>query len=72
MAFNYSKLKGKIIEKFGTQNCFAKCLGVSERTLSLKLNSRRFFSQREIIKISELLDIDSDEIQLYFFEKKVQ
>ena len=36
MSFNYSKLRGRIIEKFGTQGCFARKLGVSERTLSLK------------------------------------
>jgi hypothetical protein len=72
MAFNYNKLRGRIIEKFGTQGRLAKSLGVSERTLSLKLNNRIFFTQDEIIKISELLNIDSDKIQVYFFEKEVQ
>ena len=72
MAFNYSKLRGRIIEKFGTQGCFSKTLGVSERTLSLKLNNKIFFTQDEITKISELLSISSDEIQIYFFEKEVQ
>jgi transcriptional regulator with XRE-family HTH domain len=72
MSFNYSKLRGKIIEKFGTQGNFAKVLGVSERTLSLKLNNKLFFSQDELAKISELLNIDSDKIQIYFFQKEVQ
>ena len=72
MAFNYSKLKGRIMEKFGTQGCFSRALGVSERTLSLKLNNKIFFSQDEIAKISELLNINSDEIQVYFFWKLVQ
>lgn len=72
MAFDYSKLRGRIIEKFGTQGCFAKKLGVSERTLSLKLNNKIFFSQDEITKISELLNISKDKIQVYFFEKEVQ
>lgn len=70
MAFNYSKLKGRIMEKFGTQGCFSRALGVSERTLSLKLNNKIFFSQDEIAKISELLNINSDEIQVYFFENR--
>ena len=39
MMFNYDKLKGRIVEKFGTQMAFSKALGVSERTLSLKLNN---------------------------------
>lgn len=72
MAFNYNRLRGRIIEKYGTQGRFAKAMGVSERTLSLKLNNKIFFSQDEITKISELLNIVSNEIQVYFFEKKVQ
>ena len=38
MAFDYSKLKGKIVEKFQTQQAFAKAMELSERSLSLKLN----------------------------------
>ncbi|WP_291650876.1 DUF739 family protein [Clostridium sp.] len=72
MAFNYNRLRGRIIEKYGTQGRFAKAMGVSERTLSLKLNNKIFFSQDEITKISELLNIVSNEIQVYFFEKEVQ
>lgn len=72
MAFDYSKLRGRIIEKFGTQGCFSRALGVSERTLSLKLNNKIFFSQDEITKISELLNISPDKIQVYFFKKEVQ
>ena len=72
MAFNYDKLRGKIIEKFGTQGRFAKAIGVSERTLSLKLNNKIFFSQDEIAKISDVLEITFDKIQEYFFVEKVQ
>ena len=38
MAFDYSKLRGKIVEKFGTQTEFSKAMNLSERTMSLKLN----------------------------------
>ena len=72
MSFNYDKLRGKIIEQFGTQGKFAKELKVSQRTLSLKLNNRIFFSQDEIARISELLNIAPEEITEYFFNKKVQ
>lgn len=72
MAFNYSKLRGKIVEKFGTQGAFSRALGVSERTLSLKLNNRIFFSQDEITKCSNLLEILPSEIQEYFFTQEVQ
>lgn len=72
MAFDYDKLRGRIIERFGTQREFARVLQVSERTLSLKLNNKIFFSQDEIKKASELLNISLEEIQIYFFRKKVQ
>ncbi|MFR0778592.1 MAG: DUF739 family protein [Zhenhengia sp.] len=72
MAFDYSKLRGKIVEKYGTQCLFAKALGVSERTLSLKLNGRIYFTQIEIKRILELLDVDSNCVNTYFFTEKVQ
>lgn len=50
MAFNYSKLVGRIIEKYGSQYNFAVSLGISERSLSLKLNNKVPWKQTEIEK----------------------
>lgn len=72
MTYNYSKLLGKITEKFGNNKNFAAALGVSERTLSVKLSSKVDFKQQEIIKICKLLDLPENEIKNYFFVKKVQ
>lgn len=72
MAFDYSKLRGRIVEKYGTQSTFSKAMKVSERTLSLKLNGKIFFSQDEIVLAAKLLDISAEEIQLYFFTQEVQ
>lgn len=72
MAFDYSKLRGRIVEKYGTQSAFAKALGVSERTLSLKLNGKIFFAQDEMNKILNLLGEQIDTIKDYFFIEKVQ
>lgn len=72
MAFDYRKLKGKIVEKYGTQTQFARALGISNRTLSLKLNNKIYFKQDEIRKCSNLLNINLNEIQIYFFTEKVQ
>lgn len=72
MSFNYSKLAGRIKEKFGTQSNFAKAMGLSERSLSLKMNNRMPWKQTEILKASELLDIDTEQVHLYFFTEKVQ
>lgn len=72
MSFDYSKLRGKIIEKYGTQYSFAKAMKWSERTLSLKMNGLRPWKQTDICKAMELLDIPESEMQDYFFKKKVQ
>ena len=39
MAFDFSKLRGKIKEVFGTQEKFAKAMGMSSVSLSAKLNN---------------------------------
>lgn len=72
MAFDYSRLRGRIIEKYGTQGAFSRALGVSERTMSLKLNNRIFFSQDEINKSLFLLGLSIRDVQEYFFNEKVQ
>lgn len=69
---NYDKLKGKIKEKLGTQGRLAEKLGIDETTISNKLNNNTYFTQKEIIRISSILDIKIEEIPLYFFEEKVR
>lgn len=69
MAYNYNKLKGRIIEKCGSQKDFAKAEGMTETTLSAKLQSKRFFTQSEIEKAINILDIATSEIGDYFFCK---
>lgn len=72
MAYDYNKLKGKIIEKFGNQLEFAKAMNWSERTTTLKLNSKVYWKQPEINKAMKLLEIPNDELQVYFFTQVVQ
>ncbi len=71
MAFDFSKLKGRIIEKYGNQENFAKEYGVSTNTLSRKMNNKTRFSSDDIIKISKMLEIPANQIDQYFFVKKV-
>lgn len=71
MSFDYSKLKGKIVEKYDTQINFAKEYGVSENTLSQKLNNKMRFTSDDIIKICEMLSIPKEEVGQYFFTQKV-
>ncbi|MDE5779165.1 MAG: DUF739 family protein [Lachnospiraceae bacterium] len=72
MPYNYDKLHGKIAEKYGSQVKFAENLGLSTRSISLKLNGKRQFKQSEITQICSMLDIPENEIASYFFSIKVQ
>lgn len=72
MPIDYSKLKGRIVEKCGTQGNFAQKMGLSERTVSLKLSGKIPFKQPEILKALEVLDLSEEDIQAYFFVVKVQ
>lgn len=71
MMFDYSKLQGKIKEKYETQERFAKLIGVSESTLSLKLNCKTEFKQCEILEACSVLGINLLEVSEYFFTQKV-
>lgn len=67
MPCNYSKLLGRIVECCGTQAVFAEKIGLSERSVSLKLNGKRAWRQLEIDKACTVLEIQKSEIDLYFF-----
>ena len=70
--FDYSKLRGRIKEKFGSEKKFAEALGVSKIAVSNKFNRNKGMSQEVILRWAELLDISLDEIGVYFFTRKVQ
>ena len=67
MPYNYSKLLGRITEFCGNQAKFAHSLGLSARSVSLKLNGKIGWKQSEIAKACEILRIKSTEIGNYFF-----
>ena len=69
MSFDFSKLLGKITEKYGTQYNFARAMGLSEHSLSVKLNNKVPWKTTEIVKAMELLNIDSCDVSAYFFKK---
>lgn len=71
MSFDYSKLRGRMVEKYGSQTAFVRDFGVSENTFSQKMNHKVRFTSDDIMKITEMLDIPSEEIGVYFFTPKV-
>ena len=69
--FDYSKLRGRIVEILGNQNELASRLGISLVSLSRKLNNRVRFSVDDILTIVDILKIPVTEIGIYFFTLKV-
>ena len=69
--YDYSKLRGRIVEKFGTCLAFAEAIGSTNVLVSNKLNNKSNFSRADIELWSNLLDIPSAEYDLYFFTKEV-
>lgn len=72
MAKDFSKLIGRIVEKFGTRSAFCKALGKNPEWLSRRLNGITEFSTDEIIISADMLEIDPQDISLYFFTLKVR
>ena len=65
--YEYRKLRGKIVEKFRTQEEFAKAIGMSTVGVNLKLNGARGFSQKDIEKWAGILGIKKEDYLDYFF-----
>ena len=63
----YNKLKGRIVEKYGSQSRFAEALGITENTVSRKMQGKVEFSKDDMINWAELLDIPQGDIPDYFF-----
>ena len=67
MPFEYRKLRGRIIEKYGSQDKFAEAIGTTSVTVSKKMTGKVQFSQDDIILWCEALDIPLMEAGPYFF-----
>nr|DAH19545.1 MAG TPA: Protein of unknown function (DUF739) [Caudoviricetes sp.]DAH34172.1 MAG TPA: Protein of unknown function (DUF739) [Caudoviricetes sp.] len=68
---NYAKLRGKIREIFGTQEAFAKAIGLSKSGVSMRLNGKVNWTAEEIERSKEALGFSAEEIGTYFFTRKV-
>lgn len=72
MKFNYNKLRGRIVEKFGSLFKFSERIDISYEALSKKMNNIIAISQKEIILWCKLLEIAPEDIGVYFFTLEVQ
>lgn len=71
MVFDYSKLRGRIVEKYGSQAAFADAIDMSISTLNLKLNNKSEWSTTEIVEACKLLGVELTDTYSYFFKEKL-
>lgn len=69
--FDTTKLRGRIIEKFGTIGAFCKATGTSRTFVSLYLNGKKCLNQSTMDRWIKALEIAAVEIQTYFFTPRV-
>ncbi len=69
--YDYSKLRGRIVEKYGTIKAFAEALGVSNVTISEKLNNKAGINRKDIETWSNILDISESEYGVFYFARNV-
>ncbi len=67
MSYSYNKLKGKIVELYGTQGNLAKKIGISKNSMSKKLTGKTEFSQSDIEQWAGLLNIERKDYGEFFF-----
>ncbi|MBR5300266.1 MAG: DUF739 family protein [Bacteroidales bacterium] len=69
--YDYSMLRGRIVEKYGSAQKFSDALGQSNVTISRKLQGLSEFSQSDIEKWSEFLEINPNDYASFYFTQKV-
>lgn len=72
MSFDYSKLRGRIVEKYGSLESFSSAVDLSVNTVSKYLNNKVPWKQTNINAAVRALDIQPEEISVYFFTPSVQ
>ncbi len=65
--YNYAKLRGRIVEKFGTIVEFSAHTSKKRASITNILNNKQQLSQSDIEEWANLLEINDNEIGLYFF-----
>jgi hypothetical protein len=72
IVFDFRRLEGRIVEKFGTRAAFAAHLGMKPSILSARLNGVTHFRMDEILTICgpDCLAIDDQDVMAFFFTPK--
>ena len=70
MEYDFSRVRGKIREVYGSEKAFANAIGFDRCTLSSKLNGKSEWRRDEIEKACLLLFIPIEKVSEYFFCRK--
>lgn len=70
--YDYSKLRGRIKEVYGTQDVFAEKMGWSYTTTVAKLKGYVDWRSEEMEKALDVLGVPISELHAYFFTVKVE
>lgn len=71
MEFDYSKLRGRIVEKFGSIEAFSSETSITNISVSKKLNNKVPISRADMIEWSKLLEIPVEEYGLFYCTEKL-
>ena len=66
--FDMSRLKGRMVEKYGTIKRTAEASGLRREQISLALSGKRQLTPTEIVRLCQSLDIPDNEVHDYFFQ----
>ena len=69
MSFDYSKLRGRIVEKYGSVAKFSEKTKIKYPAVIRKLAGETAFTQEDIYEWCDLLDIDIGSVPIYFLQK---
>lgn len=70
MMFDFSRLRGRIVEKYGSCANFAAAMGKTKGWLSGRLRNSTPWLGADMCEAAALLDISPEEIPLYFLTQK--
>lgn len=71
MTFDYSKLRGKIVERHGSVKAFAEDIGINYPNLNMILQSGRSFKTETALRIADDLGV-REQMGDYFFTLAVR
>lgn len=66
---SFAKLRGRIVERYGTQAEFSRAVGLSRTIVNKKLTGKCGFSAADVQKWCRLLGISQEEIGIFFFDE---